>query len=66
MDLSEIRKAETSLEYWKDESLYWWRLYLGNLKMIHKLREENRKIRKLNVTMKEVVSEWVADYFEDE
>lgn len=65
MDLEQIRQAETSMEYWKDESLYWWRLYLSNLKMIRKLREDNRKLRNLNVTMKEVVNDWVSDYLQD-
>lgn len=66
MDIVEIEKHETSMEYHKDQSNYWWRRYLSNLKMIRKLREDNRKLRKMNVTMKEVVDDWVGDYFEDE
>ena len=64
MDLVKIKKAE-NIEHWREESLTWWRLYLGNLKMIRQLREENRHLRKLNVTMKEVVDDWVADYLDN-
>ena len=65
VDFKEIEQHETSMEYHKDQSNYWWFRYLNNLKMIRKLREENRKLRKLNVTMKEVVNEWVSDYFKE-
>lgn len=47
MDLTKIEQAETSLEYWKDESLTWWRMYLHNLCLIRKLRKDNRTLRLL-------------------
>lgn len=66
VDFNKIKEHETSMDYHKDQSDYWWRRYLNNLKMIRRLREDNRKLRKLNVTMKEVVNDWVSDYFEGE
>jgi hypothetical protein len=47
MDLEKIEKAETSLEYWKSESLLWWRMYLRNVMVIKNLREQNRQLRRL-------------------
>ncbi len=45
MDLAKIKESETSMEYWKDESLLWWRMYLRNVMMLRKLRKENRHLR---------------------
>lgn len=45
MDLSKIRLAEHSKDYWKDEGIYWWRRYLKNVIMLKKLRAENRQLR---------------------
>lgn len=46
-NLKEIRESEHSVDYWKQKSLYWWRRYLRNVKLIADLRRQNRKIRLL-------------------
>lgn len=45
VDLNQVRQAENSLEYWKEESLLWWRMYLRNLIVIKSLRKQNRQLR---------------------
>ena len=45
--LNEIRRSEHDIEYWKEKSLYWWRRYLRNVRVISELRKQNRKIRLL-------------------
>ena len=62
MDLNKIRQSETSKDYWKIQTMAWWRQYIKNVKQIKLLREQNRQLRKVNVTLKEVVN----DYMEDE
>jgi len=47
MDLAKIEKAETSMEYWKDETNYWYRRYIRNLTMVKRLRAQNRILRQL-------------------
>ncbi len=46
MDLTKIKESE-GIEYWREESLMWWRMYFRNLNMIKNLREENRRLRLL-------------------
>ncbi len=43
MDLTKIKLAEHS----KDEALMWWRMYLKNVMMLRKIREQNRQLRLL-------------------
>ncbi len=46
-NLKEIRESEHSVDYWRDKTMYWWRRYLSNVKLIADLRRQNRKIRLL-------------------
>lgn len=47
MNLNEIRRSETDVNYWKDKTMYWWKRYLKNVKLIAGLRRQNRQIRLL-------------------
>ena len=60
VDLAKIKRAE-GIEHWRQESLTWWRMYLKNLEMIRLLREQNRKIRKENCMLREVVTEYIME-----
>ncbi len=46
MNLNEIKRAESG-GHWRSQTLMWWRMYLRNLKMVRKLRQENRYLRSL-------------------
>ncbi len=47
MDLNKIYNAETSMDHWKDEALLWWKMYLRNVQLLRKVREQNRQLRLL-------------------
>ena len=53
-NLNEIRRSETDVGYWRDKTMYWWRRYQSNVKLIAELRRQNRQIRLL-------LSDYVAD-----
>ncbi len=57
-NLKEIRKSEHSVDFWRDKTMYWWRRYLSNVKLIAALRRQNRQIRLL-------LSDYVADEIKD-
>ena len=47
MDLAKIELSETSIKYWKEDSMYWWKRYLRNVAMVRRLRAQNRILRQL-------------------
>lgn len=46
MNLNEIRRVEHG-GHWRSQTLMWWRMYLKNVKVIRKLRAQNRQLRAL-------------------
>ncbi|MCK5642821.1 MAG: hypothetical protein KAJ19_18575, partial [Gammaproteobacteria bacterium] len=38
---------DSCVSYWKVKSMYWWRRYISNVRLIAHLRQQNRRIRLL-------------------
>jgi hypothetical protein len=47
VDLDEVHRSETDMAYWKEQAMTWWRMYIRNVTVVKKLRNQNRVLRLL-------------------